>query len=532
MSQKTALISVYNKEGIIDFAQELISLGWQIIASGGTASALQAASIPVQNVAELVGGDPILDHRVVTLSREIHAALLSRDTKEDNAELKKLNIPKIDLVCVDLYPLEDEINNPNATTETIIQKTDMGGPALLRSAAKGGRITICDPKDRQKTINWLKNNEPEKDKFISKMRAKTGSIVAKYCLSSAKYHGEYEGTIGKLHSTCKYGENPEQAPAGLYSAQTNDPLSLDKFKLITDNNLSYNSLCDIDRLLQTITHIAAGLDINQIQLPHIAIAVKHGNACGASIGCDEQEVIEKMIAGDTRAIFGGAVMVNFKIDKDKAEHLLTYLADSGRRFLEIVVAPAFTDDAIKILKGKNNRCKLVVNPALESLDRNSLDSKTRLRYVRGGFLAQPNYKYILDLQDNEIDKTNKAQKNEEIDMLLAWAIGATSNSNTITIVRDGYLLGNGVGQQDRVGCSELAIKKARDAGHGITGASSYSDCFFPFVDGAQTLVESGVRSIFSYSGSIRDKEVIKYCKEQKVVLYLIPNQKGRGFFGH
>jgi len=532
MSQKTALISVYNKDGIEKFAQELINLGWDIIASGGTASVLEKAGIKVKNVSELVGGGAILGHRVVTLSREIHAALLSQNTKEDARELKKLNIPRIDLVCVDLYPLEDEINNPDATRETVIEKTDIGGPTLMRSAAKGGRIVVCDADDRKKTIEWLKNGEEERQIFISKMHAKAEAIVARYCLNSSKYHGEYEGVIGNLNTACKYGENPQQAPAGFYSAQTNDPLGLDKFKLVTGSSLSYNNLCDVDRLLQTITHIAAAFDINKIKNPYIAIAAKHGNACGAATGDDKIDVIEKMIAGDTRAIFGGAIMVNFELDKETSEHLLTYLADGGKRFLEVIVAPSFNDDAIKILKRKNNSCKLIANLALKNLNKESIDTQTRFRYVRGGFLAQPNYSYILNFKNEHIEKIGKAQKQEEIDMLLAWAIGATSNSNTITIVRDGYLLGNGVGQQDRVGCCELAIKRARDAGHGLTGAAAYSDCFFPFVDGPQTLVENGIRSILTCSGSIRDCDVKKYCKEQKVPLYFVPNAIGRGFFGH
>ena len=531
MYKKTALISVYNKNNISEFARELSDLGWNILASGGTADVLKQAGVKVKDVAEFVGGEAILGHRVVTLSREIHAALLSQDTKEDNAELKKLNIPKIDLVCVDLYPLEDEINNPGASKETVIEKTDIGGPTLMRSAAKGGRIVICDVDDRKQIIDWLKDGEQEND-FIFTLRAKAENIVAKYCLTSSKYHGDYEGTIGKLSLTCKYGENPSQAPAGFYSAETNDQLGLDKFKLIAGSNLSYNSLCDIDRLLQTMTHITAGLDINKIKLPNVAIAAKHGNACGAAISDDPIDAIEKMISGDARAIFGGAVMLNFSLDKEKSEQLLSYLADGKKRFLEVVIAPSFDDDAIKILKRKNNSCKLVVNPALKNLNKESLDLQTRFRYVRGGFLAQPNYNYILNLRDENIEKIIKAEKSEEIDMLLAWAIGATSNSNTITIVRDGYLLGNGVGQQDRVGCCELAIKRARDAGHGIVGATAYSDCFFPFVDGPQTLIENGIRLILTYSGSIRDKDVKKYCEEQKVHLYFIPNGLGRGFFGH
>ncbi|MEX1997845.1 MAG: hypothetical protein WEA04_04195 [Candidatus Andersenbacteria bacterium] len=184
----TALLSVYHKEGITDFAQQLVERGWDLLASGGTAAALAEADIPVKDIAGIVG-PPILGHRVVTLSREIHAGLLAQNTLEDRRELKHLGILWIDLVCIDLYPLEQEIAKEGATPQSVLEKTDIGGPALLRSAAKGRRIVICDPADRQNVITWLQRGQPHKEATITAFAAKAEATVAAYCLASAAFHG-------------------------------------------------------------------------------------------------------------------------------------------------------------------------------------------------------------------------------------------------------------------------------------------------------------------------------------------------------
>ncbi len=533
----TALLSVYNKEGIDYFARQLIELGWQIIASKGTAQEIKKAGIPVNDIAEVVGGGPILDHRVVTLSREVHAGLLAKNTKEDREELNRIGIPLINLVCVDLYPLQEEINNSDSSQESVIEKTDIGGPTIIRSAAKGRRIVICDPADRQKGINWLKAGKPDEDNFITDLTAKAEAVVADYCLSSAKYHsrGIYQGIIGKQILECLYGENAWQAQAAFYSKKlsttsSSDPLALENFNVIAGTLPSYNNLCDVDRLLQTITHISTVFSVNRGDVPLIAVGCKHGNSCGAAIGKDSLLVIQKMIKGDTRAIFGGLVMVNFPVSKIIAEELLTYLMSKGeRRLLDGIIAPSFSQEAIDMLRRKGDKCRFLANPALKSL---SLDLMPRFRYIRGGFLYQPNYTFILNLKDPQLEKIGKLIPEEEDNLLLAWAVGSTSNSNTITLVKDGYLIGNGVGQQDRVGGCALAVKRARDAGHKISGSFAYSDSFFPFTDGPEVLAEAGIKAIFASSGSIHDSEIKNFCREKKMILYLFPDKLGRGFFGH
>ncbi len=539
--QKNALISVYHKDGIVEFARVLIKLGWRLLASGGTAKKLAEAKISVRDVAELVGGGAILGHRVVTLSRELHAGLLARPTFDDQRELERKNLPFIGLVCADFYPLKEAIAKPDATIDSVVEMTDIGGPCLVRSAAKGGRIVISDPKDRGWVLEKLKANGDLPPADYQRLRAKAEKLVAAYILDSARYHGqgEFEGLIGQQVTTCKYGENPYATPASLYALSTEDPLALDQFRLIEGTSPSFMNYTDLDRLLQTITHIAAGFEVNFGRVPPIAIGVKHGNPCGTAVGSDPAEVMKKMLLSDPEAIFGGLVMVNFELTADLAEILSINPKGNGRLILDGVICPNISSEAVGKLKRKNNKCRVLVNPALASLSGASLDQERRIRPVRGGFLAQPNYTYVLDLKDPRLEISDEKAKSidqlpEETaeDLVLAWAIGATSNSNTTTLVKDGQLIGNGVGQMSRVRSCELALKKAADAGHDSSNGVAYTDSFFPFDDGPRVLARGGIKTIFSSSGSIRDEETRKCCQDRGVLLIQLPDTVCRGFFNH
>ncbi|HUC02056.1 MAG TPA: hypothetical protein VMA75_04100 [Candidatus Paceibacterota bacterium] len=333
--------------------------------------------------------------------------------------------------------------------------------------------------------------------------------------------------VGNLVSECKYGENAWQAPAQLFQTDDEDALALHRFTLVAGTEPSYNNLCDIDRMLQTITHMRAVLgDL-------LAVAVKHGNACGAAHDINPGDVIKKMIWGDPRAIFGGLVMVTFPVDLHIAMTLLRYQMTTGKRVLDGVIAPSFTPAATELLSRKEGKCRLIENPALLVLrGSDALDRNPRFRFVRGGFLRQPNYTFVLDLLDPRIEHYGRLVLQQLEDLKLAWAIGCTSNSNTITLVKDGRLIGNGVGQQDRVGCCELAIKRARDAGHEIEGAVAYSDSFFPFPDGPEVLAKAGIKAILASSGSLRDAVVKETCEKLGVTLLMIPDPIGRGFYNH
>ncbi len=526
--QKTALISVFNKEGIDVFAKDLVDLGWRIISSGGTARYLTERGVSNTDVAEITGMPAILSHRVVTLHPKIHGGLLAMDTKEHRDELEKNGIPWIDLVCVDLYPLEQEINNPNSTRESVIEKTDIGGPTMIRSAAKGGRITVCDVSDRERVIKWLKGGEENKEEFLNNLYAKAEAIISHYTGVSAEYHskGKYKNMAGESIYECSYGENAYQKPARLYKTNP-DSLAISNWELVAGNPMSYNNLCDLDRMIQTVTHIGAGFEKNFNKVPFVAIGVKHGNACGAGIGNNPEEAIERMLKGDLRAIFGGSVMFNFPVDEKLAEDLINKFMPEGRRLLDVVSAPAFSPEAVEILARKKGKCRILVNSAIEKAGLGSLDTETRFRYARGGFLTQPNYTFVPEI------------KNENI--ILAWAVGATSNSNTITLVKDGRLVGNGVGQQDRVGAAKLAILRADEAARfadsstkesDLDGATAYSDSFFPFPDAPEALMNRGVKTIFSTSGSVNDEKIKELCSSKGVELVMIPDSEARGFYQH
>ena len=537
--KKVALISVYDKTGIVEFAKELIKLDWKIISSGGTAKHLKDAGLEVTDVAEITGIPPILDHRVLTLHPKIHGGLLALNKKEHLEELEKYGIPWIDLVCCDLYPLEEEIEKNGSTKESVIDKTDMGGPAMIRSSAKGRRITICDIEDREKVIDWLKNGEPQREEFLNNLAAKAESVISRYCSWSADYHSSrnYKGIFGKKNLECAYGENAYQKPASLYenisSTKISDPLAIVNWQLVAGSPMSYNNICDVDRMMQTMTHIGAGFEKNFRNVPCVTIGAKHGNACGVGFSDNEIEPIGKMLLGDLRAIFGGSVMLNFPVDEKIAEELihkfsgLNSAGEPNRRLLDVVAAPAFTDEAVEILSRKKGKCRLLINRNIEKVGLNSLDTTMRFRYVRGGFLEQPNYTFVPELKDKNL--------------VLAWAIGSTSNSNTITLVKDGRLVGNGVGQQDRVGAAKLAISRADDAAKFIEeknqqadleNAVAYSDSFFPFPDAPEVLINRGIKTIFSTSGSVNDEKIIELCKSRNVDLILLPDTEARGFYQH
>lgn len=549
-----ALLSVYDKTGIVEFAKGLENLGWAIYASGGTAKAIDEAGIAVKDVSELVGGSAILGHRVVTLSREISAGLLADKTSaEDIAEMEELGLPIIDLVCVDMYPLEEAIQAPGANKADVILKTDIGGPTMLRSAAKGNRIVLSHAEQRKEVIEWLRSGKPEEQDFLTKLAARAEYEVARYVFESAKYHGngDFAGIVTQKISPTKYGENPQQKDAGIYADQRVgiDPLGIDQFQHVQGMERSFINITDIERLLQTVTHIAAGFDVNFQEVPTIAVGVKHGNACGAGIDQKPTEAIKKMLSGDTRAIFGGVVMINGPIDQDVADTLMNYAMPEGqKRLLDGVIGSSVTDDALELLS--RNKLRVIVNPALSNLSKESLDSARRLRPVRGGTLEQPNYTFVMDFDDSDMAIHGELNNDQKKDLILGWGIGSTSNSNTITIVKNGQLIGNGVGQQDRVGAGQLALTRTTnempelsEEGDNIilkvkldkaklAGATAYSDSFFPFPDGPEILAKAGIKAILTSSGSVGDKAVIETLTKYSVSIAMIPDKLGRGFYLH
>ncbi len=346
--------------------------------------------------------------------------------------------------------------------------------------------------------------------------------------------GSVEGMVGTRVASCLYGENRHQVCDGLYeNLDRDDPLSLGRFTLLAGDLPSYNNYADIDRMLHTITHIAAGFAVNFGSVPYIAIGVKHGNPCGAATGGNHIEVLEQMIEGDPLALFGGLVITNFPIGFVEAECLRNYKVENGQpRLLDAVVSSSFSSDAVETLSRKGGKCRLLTNMELGKLGLHSLATTPIRRTIRGGFLQQANYSYVLKLSDERMMKTGELTMNQQYSLVLAWAVGSTCNSNTIILVKDCKLIGRGIGQQDRVGATILASVLAARSRHWVKGAVAYSDSFFPFVDGPRHLADVGVSAIFASSGSVRDKEVVALCKERGVVLWQLPDAVCRGFFGH
>lgn len=489
MNQKTALISVYHKEGIERFAQALVRLGWQILSSGGTAKYLGARGIPVRDVAEIVG-DPILGHRVVTLSRQIHAGLLARDCPEDRAELERLGIPWIDLVCVDFYPLKQATEAPDATSESVIEKTDIGGPTIVRSAAKGYRIVICDPTDRQWVLNRLESSDGLGENERRLLAATAEAIVADYCLTSACYHGDtqFDGCVMERFRLLAYGENRDQTPAYWFEALgNNDPLALHRFNILSGDP-SYIAMADLDSALMVLCRIAEAFRRNYNgQIPYIAVVCKHGNPCGAAFDwSDPNTALRKTLYGDPLAVMGGELVANFAIDDALGQLLYTVPDDQpiGRPQwgLDLVAAPAISRVTIELL-GKREKRRLLANQALASA---SLPpDKTVKRPVRGGWLQQRAPSFILE--DSDALWFGKRLIGQWFDdLLLACAVCWTASSNTVILAKDSMVIGRGIGQQDRVQCVRLCLQLAERTGHDTKGSVFASDAFFPFATGRKT----------------------------------------------
>ncbi len=339
--------------------------------------------------------------------------------------------------------------------------------------------------------------------------------------------------MNKHWSLC-YGENRRQGNANLLVPKGSEPVPFAVVNLnqISGTEPSFINVTDIDRLFGTATRIGSGFKVNFGIVPLIAIAVKHGNACGAAIGDDSNEVLQELVEGDPDAISGGIVLVNFKLKKEGTSILRKHMmAKNSKRILDGVVAPAFTSAAVNDLIRTNGRCRLFVDEDLknEGLGEASIDASERYRQVRGGMLVQDGDPFVLKLPESWQISLSLQQSR---DIVLGWAIGSTSNSNTIVLTKNSMLIGAGTGQRSRVMACKLALLYADTYGHEIEGAIAYSDSFFPFPDGPEALARAGVSVIFATSGSIRDEEIAIACEKAHVILLTLPDSETRGFFGH
>ncbi len=572
--RRWALISVTAKDGIEDFARELVKLNFGIIASDGSGRTLRTAGVAVTDTAELsciraekrfrdagleekfsaagtsvaevaklLSSGQMLGHRVVTLIPEVHAGLLAKHTPEHEAEMEQMGIPYIDLVCVDFYTLQAEIDNPSSTPASVLEKTDIGGPTMVCSGAKGRRIVICDPADRKKVIDWLKAGEPNKEEFITELAAKVEFTVATYRAISSFYwgKGKYAGMLGELVSNLKYGENAYQW-AKMYRdvIAAADPLSVVNCRLEGGGIPGYVNMTDFNRLIASLVQTSANFEANFETVPYLAIGVKHGNPFGAAFSYESKdEALKNMIIGDLESIYGFIGGVNFEVDAAVADIMLHYMMKGDKkRMADGLIAPSFTAEAAELFKRKTGKCPLMALPALREL---TLNPAIMYRQLRGGFLAQSNYSCVLDLEAADLDRSiGSLTDSQKKDLLLADGVARSANSNTVSVVKDCRLIGLGDCETSRKRACRSACYNAGECAELYTkywlnitkGAVAASDSFFPFNDGPQILIDAGIAAIFATSGSKNDENFFALCRDSNVALVTGPDSKYRGFCWH
>ncbi len=492
-----ALFSVSDKTGVVDFAKELVGLGWEIIATGGTMKLLQDAGLNVINISEVTGFPEICDGRVKTLHPKVHGGLLGRrDLDSHIAQLKENGIEFIDMVCVNLYPFKQTIAKPDVTMEDAIENIDIGGPSMLRSAAKNwSAVTVvCNPENYAKIIAEIKETGNTTKETRLQLSAEAYTHTAEYDMMIAAYMRKAAGLNEKLFleydlvQSLRYGENPHQE-AKFYSKAECGSYSLANAKQLNGKELSYNNIQDANAALC----IAREFD------EPFCVGLKHMNPCGAAIGTDVVDAWTKAYEADKVSIFGGIVAVNREINKEAAELMKPI-------FLEIIMAPSFSAEALEILSTKKNLRLLQVDM--------TKDDSTVDQYVsvNGGMLVQNLDKKTVEVTADMCVTDTKPTAEQITDLNFGWRIVKHVKSNAIVVVKDGKTLGVGAGQMNRVGSAEIALKQAKAAGF-TEGLILASDGFFPFDDTVTMAAQYGVTAIVQPGGSVRDEDSVKKANE-------------------
>jgi phosphoribosylaminoimidazolecarboxamide formyltransferase/IMP cyclohydrolase len=494
---KRALVSVSDKTNLIPFVSGLIENGYEIISTGGTKKAIEAAGLPVISISDVTGFPEIMDGRVKTLHPKVHGALLCvRDNPEHVQALKDLDIEYIDLVCVNLYPFKETVQKEGVSHEEIIENIDIGGPSMLRSASKNYRYipVLCDPADYEQVLNEIKENGHTSLETREKLAAKVFRHTARYDAMIADYLTKKTGetfpesmtiTFDKVQDL-RYGENPHQK-AAFYKGM-NPKYSLANAKQLHGKELSYNNIQDGNAAIEIL---------KDFEGQPAAVGLKHMNPCGVGIGATINEAWDKAYEADPVSIFGGIVALNEPVDAELAEKL-------SKIFLEIVIAPKFDDDALEILTRKKNI-------RLMELD-TTLNTNNALKYtnVNDGLLVQDMDTHKLRAEDLRC-VTNVQPTPEQIEqMLFGWNVVKHVKSNAIVLVKDNMTVGVGAGQMNRVGAAKIAIEQA---GEKAKGSILASDAFFPMPDTVQNAIEAGVTAIIQPGGSIKDQLSIDECNK-------------------
>ncbi|MDM5153106.1 bifunctional phosphoribosylaminoimidazolecarboxamide formyltransferase/IMP cyclohydrolase [Bacillus sp. DX1.1] len=495
--KKRALVSVSNKAGIVEFVKGLLEQGIEVISTGGTKKLLEENGLQVIGISEVTGFPEIMDGRVKTLHPNIHGGLLAvRDNDTHVAQMNELGIQPIDFVVVNLYPFKETITKPDVTFADAIENIDIGGPTMIRSAAKNHKFVsvIVDPVDYDVVLAELKEHGEVAVETKRKLAAKVFRHTAAYDALISNYLTEQMGeespetltvTFEKKQDL-RYGENPHQK-ATFYKAPFAATSSVAYAEQLHGKELSYNNINDADAALSIVKEFTE---------PAV-VAVKHMNPCGVGVGADIHEAYTRAYEADPVSIFGGIIAANREIDKATAEKL-------HEIFLEIIIAPSFSKEALEVLKSKKNLRLLTVN--IEK----AVSASKKLTSVQGGLLVQEEDTLSLDEDTITIPTKREPTEQEWDDLKLAWKVVKHVKSNAIVLTKDNMTVGVGAGQMNRVGSAKIAITQAGDKAQGSALAS---DAFFPMPDTVEEAAKAGVTAIIQPGGSIRDEDSIKKADE-------------------
>ena len=507
---KRALISLSDKTGIVEFARELASFGVEILSTGGTAALLRREGISVKDVSEFTGFPEMLDGRVKTLHPKVHGGLLGmRDNPEHVAKMREHGIDPIDLVVVNLYPFEATVARADCTLEEAIENIDIGGPTMLRSAAKNNRdvTVLTDPADYPAVLAEMKASGG------AVSRETNFRLAVKVYQKTAAYDGAISNWLGKRvdeessdfpptltlqfkrTETMRYGENPHQK-AAFYVEQQVEEASISTARQLQGKQLSYNNIADTDAALECVKQFDEG---------PACVIVKHANPCGVALGKDLLEAYDRAFSTDPESAFGGIIAFNRELDAATARAIVE------RQFVEVIIAPAVSFEASEVVAAKKN-VRLLECGQWPARPGQRLDFKR----VNGGLLVQD---ADLDLHaDLRVVTKRQPTETEMEDLLFTWRVAKFVKSNAIVYGRDGMTIGVGAGQMSRVNSARIAVIKAEHAGLQVKGSVMASDAFFPFRDGLDNAAEAGVTAVIQPGGSIRDEEVIAAADEHGIAM--------------
>ena len=511
--KRRALVSVSDKRGVEDFARRLSGMGFEIISTGGTAKALTEAGVKVVPVSEVTGAPEILGGRVKTLHPKIHGGILADLGDPDHVEqLVEQDIGPIDLVCINLYPFEETVAG-GATEKEAIEQIDIGGPAMLRAAAKnfGSVAVVPSPEFYEEVLAALEGEGHFQAETRRRLALAAFRRTAEYDAAISDWLGErVEGVTEGFPerrtvryervSGLRYGENPHQAAA--YYAEVGVEHLLSGVGILQGREISFNNLYDLDAARTLLTDLG---DFGA----QAAVIVKHANPCGAALGASVADAYRKALASDPQSAFGGIVALSGDVDGDLASEI-------SNTFTEILVAPGFTEEAREILSVRPNVRVLVAGP----LSRPAHSSK----YVTGGVLLQASDAVEDDSEYRVVTETHPSPQQME-DLIFAWRVARVVKSNAIVLAKDRATVGVGAGQMSRVDSSGIAVRKA---GKRARGAAAASDAFFPFADGVEALADAGIEAVIQPGGSVRDDEVVEAANRQGLAMVFT----GRRHFFH